>query len=149
MHFLLEPILLNAPSVGVDASIIASFVREGIMGTVAVLFIGLYLKERAAHDLSRKEHATDVVRASEKSAAEVRRLHDERIQATNALGAEYTEQTRELLEQMHALRESHAERERAYQVSIEYFAKSEVEAVEELGRIADTLRRAYGSHRDR
>lgn len=50
---------------------------------------------------------------------------------------------RSLLEKNNALREEHATRERSALQTIEYFAKAEVEAVEELGRIASALRKAY------
>lgn len=145
-------LLLNAGAAsasGLDAAVVTSFVREGIMGSVAVLFIGLYLKERAAHDATRAACGADLKSAGEKYNTETRRLHEERITVANVLTTEYTEQTKDLLEQMQGLRDAHSERERSYQNSIEYFAKAEVEAVEELGRIAETLRRSHGSHRDR
>lgn len=150
LHVILGSTFLSATaSNGLDPAVVTSFVREGIMGSVAVLFIGLYLKERAAHDESRRVCAQKVDDVNGKLTSTTQRLHEERIVATNVLTAEYGEQTRELLEQLHSLREANAERERSYQNSIEFFAKSEVEAVEELGRIAETLRRSYGSNRDR
>ncbi len=87
-------LLLNAGAAsasGLDAAVVTSFVREGIMGSVAVLFIGLYLKERAAHDATRAACSADLKVAGEKYNTETRRLHEERITVANVLTTEYTE----------------------------------------------------------
>ena len=52
-------------------------------------------------------------------------------------------EVRGLLDKINDLHETHATRERTSLQTVEYFAKAQVEAVEELGRIASALRKAY------
>lgn len=98
------------------------------MGIAAAAAWYLYLRERTEHTETRTKG--DVTR-------------DALIAACTELRIEKAQSERTLLEQINDLRESHAVRELASLNTLEHFAKSQVEAVEELARIADALRRAY------
>jgi len=108
------------------AELVAQIASTGIVGVIAALFIGLYILEKTAHTKTRDLHA-------EKLEA----LHK---QATGLAETNHREQ-QALLGQINDIREAHAIRERACLQTVEEFATAQVGAVEELGRIAVTIRR--------
>lgn len=108
--------------------IIRMLLAHGTMGLVAGLLLWLYLAEKGEHKTTR-----------DKAAADLRAINQEKQTLVEAHAA----QERALLEQINDLREAHATREQACLQTVEYFAKAQVEAVEELGRIAQALRKAY------
>lgn len=112
--------------------IIRAFLAHGVVGLVAALFIWLYIREIGEHQKTREKHSAELKAAYAAAAAE-----------KTAVLTQAAAQERAFFEQMNDLREAHAMRERASLQTIEYFAKAEVEAVEELGRIAQALRKAY------
>lgn len=110
------------------AELAAQLASTGIVGVIAALFIGLYVMEKAAHTKSRDAHAVKL-EALGKAATE--------------LAAANQKEQQELLGQINDLREAHAVRERACLQTVEEFASAHVRAVEELGRIASTMRKLY------
>lgn len=75
--------------------------------------------------------------------AEHTRLRDAFDRDKDRLHDEHSEELREHREQMNELRNAHAAREQQSMQTVEHFARASVEAVEELGKIAAELRRAY------
>lgn len=108
--------------------ILTQLVSHGIVGVIAALFIGLYLMEKLAHDKTRTAHAEELKVAAEKA---------ERL----ALAA--SQEMRAHLSQINDLREAHAIHEHACLQTVEDFATAQVGAVEELGRIASTIRKIH------
>jgi hypothetical protein len=122
---------------------LTALLGQGIAGVIAVLFIGLYLRELAEHKASKTTHNSELRTVLEKAAAEAKDVSGRAEYKTQELHRDYQEQLRELYEQMSALREAHSERERMALQTIEYFARQQVEAVEELAKLGELLRRAY------
>ena len=122
---------------------LTALLSQGILGVIAVLFLGLYIRESTEGKAAREAHASELRKILEQAAKERQELNDRQEFRTKELHAEYQEQLSALYEQLNALREAHSERERTALQSIEYFARQEVEAVEELSKIGELLRRAY------
>ena len=116
---------------------------QGTLGLVAALFIGLYLKELSENKVTRNAHTAELRALLEQAAKEQQELSARNEYRTKELHESYQAELRELYEQIHALREAHAERERTALQTIEYFARQTVEAVEELAKVGELLRRAY------
>lgn len=119
---------------------------QGAFGIVAALFVWLYVYEKSEHKASREKHTTTVTQHTAQLKETYERLAREKaelVEQLNELREEHAQQQRALHEQLNDLREAHAARERACLQTVEYFAKAEVEAVEELGRIAQALRKAH------
>lgn len=105
----------------IPEAILKAVISYGALGVCLAVFIWLYISEKTAHAQARTVHA-----------AELKKIYE----THSAL-------ERALMEQINDLREAHAVRERACLQTVEYFAKTLVQAVEELTRIADVLRRHY------
>jgi len=130
--------------------IVRTLLSQGILGIISALFIGLYLKAQIDHREERNQYTSDLKAILEKASKDLQDLatkHAFQLKELNEhqeeLRAAHAEELRELLEQINDLREAHAQRERACLQTVEYFAKQEVEAVEELARIAEMIRRVY------
>lgn len=95
--------------------VIKVILTQGILGVIAALFIGLYLAEKSAHGKTREGNL---------------------LRERELMQAQLT-----LQQQNSDLRETHAVRERQCLQIVEDFAKSLVNAVEELGRVAATIRK--------
>lgn len=118
---------------------LTAILGHGIVGVIAALFIGLYLRELTDHKASKSELRSVL----EKAAADAKEASARSEYKTQELHRDYQEQLRELYEQISALRDAHYERERMALQTIEYFARQQVEAVEELTKLGELLRRAY------
>jgi hypothetical protein len=123
--------------------LIRAFLAHGVIGLVAALFIYLYIRELTEHQKTRDAATKKLEAVGKEHAAEIKTLHSELAAEKTTLLLQSAAQERTFFEQMNDLREAHAMRERASLQTIEFFAKAEVEAVEELGRIAQALRKAY------
>lgn len=130
--------------------ILRALLSQGILGVLTALFVGLYLREQYNHQQTAKhaaERAQELLEKAAREAREMAAVHAQQIKEFNThitdLRTEQANEVRELLEQINDLREAHAQRERACLQTVEFFAKQEVEAVEELSQIAAILRRAY------
>jgi|JI10StandDraft_1071094.scaffolds.fasta_scaffold192974_3 hypothetical protein len=110
------------------AELVAQIASTGIVGVIAALFIGLYILEKTAHSKSRDAHALELKTA---------------VAEATKLAEANRREAQELLGQINEIREAHALRERASLETIKEFATAHVGAVEELGRVAVTLRRLY------
>ena len=110
------------------AELAAQLASTGVVGVIAALFIGLYVMEKTAHTKTRDAHATKL---------------EALVEAATKLAAEHHREMQELLGQINDIREAHAIRERACLQTVEEFATAQVGAVEELGRIAVTIRRLH------
>lgn len=118
---------------------LTAILGHGVVGAIAALFIGLYLRELSEHKAAKNELRSLLEKAA--NDAKEAAIHTE--YKTQELHREYQEQLRELYEQISALRDAHYERERMALQTIEYFARQQVEAVEELTKLGELLRRAY------
>lgn len=108
------------------AELAAQLASTGIVGVIAALFIGLYVMEKAAHTKTRDAHAAKL---------------EELYKHATELAEINRKEQQELLRQINDIREAHAIRERACLQTVKEFATAQVGAVEELGRIAVTMRR--------
>jgi hypothetical protein len=105
----------------VEPDLLAAILAQGGLGLVAAVTTSLFLHERREYKAYR-----------EKADVDLRALADAKAAAE-----------RLLLEKINDIREEGAKRELAALQTVEYFAKAQVESVEELGRIASALRKAY------
>lgn len=108
--------------------VIKVIVTQGILGVIAALFIGLYLAEKSAHNKTKEAHVAIVKTMTDAAAAAAK---------------EYAQAQQALLMQINDLREAHAIRERACLQTVEDFSAALVRGVEELGRIAATIRKIH------
>lgn len=108
--------------------IVQALLSHGSVGIIAGIFVWLYIRELGEHQKTRDKAQKD-------TESHAKEKHD-LMHAHAAL-------ERGLYEQVNELREAHAIRERESLRTIEFFSKSTVEAVEELGRIAQAMRKAY------
>lgn len=123
--------------------IIRLLLQHGVVGIMAALFIWLYIREIGEHQKTRDKAAKDASTKEAEHSAEMKSLYAAMATEKTTMLTQAAAQERAFFEQMNDLREAHAMRERASLQTIEFFAKAEVEAVEELGRIAQALRKAY------
>jgi hypothetical protein len=120
-----------------------ALLSHGLAGAVALLFIWLYIREIGEHQKTRDKASKDAQTVAAEHSAELKALYAATAAEKTTMLTQAAAQERTFFEQMNDLREAHAMRERASLQTIEFFAKAEVEAVEELGRIAQALRKAY------
>ena len=130
--------------------LIRTLLSQGILGIISALFIGLYLRELSEHKAAKTAAAADTKALLEQASKDQQTAADRHAYdlkqlyvQMDALRGEHAQEIQDLLQQINDLREAHAQRERACLSTVEFFAKQEVEAVEELARIAEMLRRSY------
>lgn len=119
------------------------YISQGALGVCLLLFIGLYLAERVSGAKTAKEHAAALAEKDKAHQAALTAAYSRLESEKTALIEAHASDTRALLDQMGDLREAHAIRERACLQTVEDFAKTIVNGVDELGRIANAVRRNH------
>jgi len=129
--------------------ILRTMLSGGPFGLLAGVFWYMYRSEKDEFKAYREKTESTLQQLYTSTHAEHARLRADYDRDEDRMRELHAAELREHREQMSDLRNAHAAREQQSMATVEYFAKAAVEAVEELGKIAEALRRAYDSSRRR